>query len=223
MLVNFMTVWSILHAAISYILWLFDIFCGHLGMFFPFRVVPRKIWQPWCRKFMRQIQSTVSKKPFELFPSWKMDSKDSNQVSTFTSLHVLRENRNEEFRTAFFLCSMFTWRKSKSDIQILSERPWPLPQQSVVARVQGDRIGRIFASWAIVYYGHFFENSRSSPKVVGYFFPRLRILLNFSLKRVGLLFGQFFHKLIWSPCQGLRRSFNMLTLSAAFSWGEVAT
>jgi hypothetical protein len=27
---------------------------------------------------------------------------------------------------------------------------------------QGDQIGRIFAQWAIVYYGQFFENYRSS-------------------------------------------------------------
>jgi hypothetical protein len=27
---------------------LFGIFCGHFGIFFPFRYfVPRKIWQPW--------------------------------------------------------------------------------------------------------------------------------------------------------------------------------
>jgi hypothetical protein len=29
---------------------------------------------------------------------------------------------------------------------------------------QGDQIGRIFAQCAIVYFGHFFQNDRSSPK-----------------------------------------------------------
>jgi hypothetical protein len=28
---------------------------------------------------------------------------------------------------------------------------------------QGDRIGRIFATWAIIFFGHFFENNKRSP------------------------------------------------------------
>jgi hypothetical protein len=37
---------------------------------------------------------------------------------------------------------------------------------------QGDQIGRIFVSWAIVFFGCLFEDYRSSPKFLRYFNPR---------------------------------------------------
>jgi hypothetical protein len=37
---------------------------------------------------------------------------------------------------------------------------------------QGDQIRRIFSHWAIVFSVYFFENYRSGPKCVGFFFPR---------------------------------------------------
>jgi hypothetical protein len=35
---------------------------------------------------------------------------------------------------------------------------------------QGGQIGRIFAQWAIVYFGLFFENYIEQPTFLGYFF-----------------------------------------------------
>jgi hypothetical protein len=33
-----------------------------------------------------------------------------------------------------------------------------------LGQMQGDQIGRIFAEWAIVFFGQFFENYGSAPK-----------------------------------------------------------
>jgi hypothetical protein len=41
---------------------------------------------------------------------------------------------------------------------------------------KGDRIGRIFAYFVIVYFGHNFENSRSSQVFLGNFFPTIKII-----------------------------------------------
>jgi hypothetical protein len=48
---------------------------------------------------------------------------------------------------------------------------------------QGDLIWRMFAYWAIVYFGRFFLKITELLKVLGYFFPP---------KWVGLHFGRFF-------------------------------
>jgi hypothetical protein len=37
---------------------------------------------------------------------------------------------------------------------------------------QSDQIWRIFAYWVIVFFEHLLESYRSSPILVGYFFPR---------------------------------------------------
>jgi hypothetical protein len=56
----------------------------------------------------------------------------------------------------------------------------------------GDQIGRIFAHWAIVYFGQVFENYRSTQMFVS---------TNFDKKWLGIHFGRFCLKLIWSsPC-----------------------
>jgi hypothetical protein len=56
-----------------------------------------------------------------------------------------------------------------------------------VSLSQGDQIGWMFAYWAIIYFGHF-----------GYFFHGICCIL-ILIKRVGLLLGRFFYKLILSP------------------------
>jgi hypothetical protein len=63
-------------------------------------------------------------------------------------------------------------------------------------------MGRIFAEWAIVNYGHFFKNYRSSPNLWATLFQKYKLLINFDKIWVGLYFGRFFHKLIWSHCLG---------------------
>jgi hypothetical protein len=62
---------------------------------------------------------------------------------------------------------------------------------------QGDRIGRIFAQWVIVYFGQFSENNRSRPHFWGYFYPRYAIALMKNVY-IGLHFRPNFFRLIWS-------------------------
>jgi hypothetical protein len=68
------------------------------------------------------------------------------------------------------------------------------------AKEQGDQIGRIFANWAIVYFGQLYENFRISPHF-GPFFFSVKLYIDFDQKWVGLHFGRLFLKLIWSPRQ----------------------
>jgi hypothetical protein len=56
---------------------------------------------------------------------------------------------------------------------------------------QGDQIGRIFAHWAIVVFGQFLVNYRSSPHFL-LPFSQLRSCINFNKKQVGPHFGRFF-------------------------------
>jgi hypothetical protein len=52
-----------------------------------------------------------------------------------------------------------------------------------VHRVPGDQIGRIFAHWVIIYFGHFLENC---------FFPRLNLCINCDRNGFGYILGVFF-------------------------------
>jgi hypothetical protein len=63
---------------------------------------------------------------------------------------------------------------------------------------QGDQIGRIFAYWAIVYFGHLLKITEVGS--VGNFFQQKKNqkIIYFDKKRLGLHFGDFFHKLTWS-------------------------
>jgi hypothetical protein len=69
----------------------------------------------------------------------------------------------------------------------------------VLSQEQGDQIGRIFAYWAMVNFGHFFENYRSSINILGTLFHGKNCVLILTNIRVGLHFGRFFHRLILSP------------------------
>jgi hypothetical protein len=51
-----------------------------------------------------------------------------------------------------------------------------------LCRKQGDQIGRIFASSAIVYFGQSFENCPSSAHL-GFLFPRLKLCNDFDKKK----------------------------------------
>jgi hypothetical protein len=65
----------------------------------------------------------------------------------------------------------------------------------VVNGYQGDRIGRIFANWSIIYDGAVFENYRSSAKFGAIVFPGFALISD--KKWIGLHFGRFFgYKLI---------------------------
>jgi hypothetical protein len=57
---------------------------------------------------------------------------------------------------------------------------------------QGDKIGRIFAYWAIYFFGDIFENYRRSPNFLATFFQQKKLCTNFEKKIVGLRFGDFF-------------------------------
>jgi hypothetical protein len=70
-----------------------------------------------------------------------------------------------------------------------------------LAATQGDQIGRIFAFWAIVFSGQFFENKRSSPKLWATIFRSKNYVLILPNNGLGDIFGRCFHKLIWSPCR----------------------
>jgi hypothetical protein len=61
---------------------------------------------------------------------------------------------------------------------------------------QGDQIGRIFAYWAVVFLGLFFENYISSPKIWATIFSGKNYALILANNSVGLHFGRFFQKLI---------------------------
>jgi hypothetical protein len=47
-----------------------------------------------------------------------------------------------------------------------------------VAVGQGDQIGRIFAHWAIVYFGHVFKKIQKERKYVGNIFPANKFCIN---------------------------------------------
>jgi hypothetical protein len=66
---------------------------------------------------------------------------------------------------------------------------------------QSDRIGLIFADWAIVFFGQFFSNHGRST-IFGYF----KAMYVFILTNNGLgnKLGDFFKKLIWSPCSPVK-------------------
>jgi hypothetical protein len=59
-------------------------------------------------------------------------------------------------------------------------------------------IGRIFAFWAIVYFGKFLGSCKSSPHFYQLVFHG-KVLRYFGKKGLGGILGDFFHDLIWSP------------------------
>jgi hypothetical protein len=85
----------------------------------------------------------------------------------------------------------------RNGLPVSSEGCPTLPELSS----QCDRIGRIFAHWAIGYFVQFSGNCKSSPYIFwGYSFPQLRFDIKFGKKWIGLHFGRIFRKLPWSPC-----------------------
>jgi hypothetical protein len=66
-----------------------------------------------------------------------------------------------------------------------------------VCQGQGDQIGQISAYWDIVFLWQFCENYR--PQIFELLFSAVKVMHKFKQKCVGLHFGRFFHKLIWSP------------------------
>jgi hypothetical protein len=74
---------------------------------------------------------------------------------------------------------------------------------------QGDQIVRIFAYWAIAYYGQLFLITEVTV-ISGLFFPTLPVMytyLNIDKLLIGIQSGRLFHKLIWSLCVKLRAAF----------------
>jgi hypothetical protein len=61
-----------------------------------------------------------------------------------------------------------------------------------VAWTQGDQIGQIFAYWAIVYFGQFFENDIISPNFWATLFNGKSYVVIFTKNSLGYIFGRFF-------------------------------
>jgi hypothetical protein len=68
-------------------------------------------------------------------------------------------------------------------LPIFSLLLWPLPFCN-----QGDRIGRIFAFWAIVNFWAIVENYSNNPVSLRYFFPRKKLGINFVKNGLGDFF-----------------------------------
>jgi hypothetical protein len=62
----------------------------------------------------------------------------------------------------------------------------------ILAHVQGDQIGQIFAHWANVYFGEFFIYFRSSPCFGTTFFPGSVSAVIFPNNVLGYILGDFF-------------------------------
>jgi hypothetical protein len=63
---------------------------------------------------------------------------------------------------------------------------------------QGDQVGPLFTYWVIIYFGQFFK-LQNELTFLGIFYTGESYVLILTKKWVGLEFGWFFHKLIWSP------------------------
>jgi hypothetical protein len=82
------------------------------------------------------------------------------------------------------------------------------PAEAVLVQVhlpdhwgQGGRIGLIFAYWAIVFFGQFFENyTRSTNFGASFFTDYATYVLILTKNSFGYIKGNFFHKLIWGRC-----------------------
>jgi hypothetical protein len=69
---------------------------------------------------------------------------------------------------------------------------------SNISSIQGDQIrmlGDCFLWAAFLKY----RRSPNFPNLWATFFPRKKLFIKLNKKRYGLYFGQFFHKVIWSP------------------------
>jgi hypothetical protein len=86
------------------------------------------------------------------------------------------------------------------------------------------RVTRFFAYWVIVYFGQFYENYRNSPYFL-LLFPRKKLCINFDKNRLGYILGDFFHKLIWSPCNRVHDFFfqNFLGYNSSYHSGSIST
>jgi hypothetical protein len=77
----------------------------------------------------------------------------------------------------------------RNGLPVSSEGCPTLPELSS----QCDRIGRIFAHWAIGYFVQFSGNCKSSPYIFwGYSFPQLRFDIKFGKNGLGYILGEFF-------------------------------
>jgi hypothetical protein len=65
---------------------------------------------------------------------------------------------------------------------------------------QSDQIGQSFPYWAVIFFWQFFNKYRSIPNIRLLFNTIIKFLcIILDEKWIGLHFGRFFHKLIWSP------------------------
>jgi hypothetical protein len=64
---------------------------------------------------------------------------------------------------------------------------------------QGDQIGRIFSPFGRLFSMGSFVKITEVALFLGPLLHRKKVCIKYVRKRVGLHFGPFFHKLIWSP------------------------
>jgi hypothetical protein len=93
----------------------------------------------------------------------------------------------------------------------------------IVSNDQDDQIDRIFAQRVIVYFGQLLETNEVAH-ILGKLYSSVEFM-HCGNEWVGLHFGRFFHKLIWSPCQRLKIgwSFSRNTFDESHSFVESVT
>jgi hypothetical protein len=67
-----------------------------------------------------------------------------------------------------------------------------------VYKGQGGQIGRIFAPWVSVYFGHFLLKTKVAH-IFNILLPRFGLSIDFVKNGLGCILGDFFRKPIWSP------------------------
>jgi hypothetical protein len=82
----------------------------------------------------------------------------------------------------------------------VKQRPWLVRTLTQASSTQCDLIGWIFAYWALFSLESFMKIREGDLGRVLSIFPQKKASINFWPERVGLPFGRFFHKLIWSHC-----------------------
>jgi hypothetical protein len=90
-------------------------------------------------------------------------------------------------------------------------------QKGSWARVQCDRIGRIFAYWTIFYFEQFFWKLQKLLKIFGDSFSAVKVeVLSLTKNGLGHILGDFPHKIIWSHCSCLKRETKNDSLAAGW-------
>jgi hypothetical protein len=165
-----------------------------------------------CWKWPQQPTRNLTEEIIKSFlPTWGKLLKRrvcKNSIPKLEKLGRFKENKTQlpSFWNGpdFRVCKLqLAERRQKS----AEESFWP----HLFVLHQGDQIGRIFAQWAIIYFGRFVENRKSSPYFCATFSLSTGMCICDTLivTKIGLghILGDFFHQLVWSPCSALKTFF----------------